>query len=140
MRWIAPSDNSAAEFRPQGLAKIVVARVPLDMGTPVTEASIKLLDYPASALLAGAFTTTAQLTTEQRVALNRIEANEPVLLSKLSGKGGRASISALLAPDQRAAAVRVNDLRPDEHPSELQSLMRLSYAVFSLTKKQHLQI
>src|SRR3546814_11252896 len=53
MRWIAPSDNSAAEFRPQGLAKIVVARVPLDMGTPVTEASIKLLDYPASALPAG---------------------------------------------------------------------------------------
>src|SRR3546814_18619447 len=92
MRWIAPSDNSAAEFRPQGLAKIVVARVPLDMGTPVTEASIKLLDYPASALPAGAFTTTAQLTTEQRVALNRIAASEPVLLSKLSGKGGRASI------------------------------------------------
>src|SRR3546814_8039574 len=117
MRWIAPSDNSAAEFRPQGLAKIVVARVPLDMGTPVTEASIKLLDYPASALPAGAFTTTAQLTTEQRVALNRIEANEPVLLSKLSGKGGRASI------------------RSEEHTSELQSLMRISYAVFCLKKK-----
>src|SRR3546814_17452565 len=34
----------------------------------------------------------------------------PVLLSKLSGKGGRASISALLDPDKRAAAVRVNDM------------------------------
>src|SRR3546814_10554732 len=72
--------------------------------------SSELLDYPASALPAGAFTTTAQLTTEQRVALNRSEANEPVLLSKLSGKGGRASISALLDPDKRAAAVRVNDM------------------------------
>ncbi|API60606.1 Flp pilus assembly protein CpaB [Tardibacter chloracetimidivorans] len=110
MRWIAPSDNSATEFRPQGLAKIVVARVPLDMGTPITEASIKLIDYPASALPAGAFTTTAQLTSEQRVALNRIEANEPILLSKLSGKGGRASISALLDPEKRAASVRVNDM------------------------------
>src|SRR3546814_5945429 len=124
MRWIAPSDNSAAELSPQGLARIVVARVPLDMVTPVTEASIKLLDYPASALPAGAFTTTAQLTTEQRVALNRIEANEPVLLSKLSGKGGRASISALLDPDKRAAAVRV---RSEAHTSELPSLMRNSY-------------
>src|SRR3546814_14251788 len=92
MRWIAPSDNSAAEFRPQGLAKIVVARVPLDMGTPITEASIKLIDYPASALPAGAFTTTAQLTTEQRVALNRIEANGPILLAKLSGKGDRKRV------------------------------------------------
>src|SRR3546814_20798879 len=110
MRGVSQIDNSEAEFRPQGLEKIVGARVPLDMGTPVTEASIKLLDYPASALPAGAFTTTAQLTTEQRVALNRIEANEPVLLSKLSGKGGRASISALLDPDKRAAAVRVNDM------------------------------
>src|SRR3546814_20943410 len=100
MRCIAPSDNAAAGFRPQGVEKIFVARVPLDMGTPVTEASIKLLDYPASALPAGAFITTAQLTTEQRVALNRIEANEPVLLSTLSGTSGRASISALLAPDK----------------------------------------
>src|SRR3546814_15773564 len=80
------------------------------MGTLVTEASIKLLEYPASALPAGAFTTTAQLTTEQRVTLNRIEANEPVLLSKLTGKGRRASISALRDPDKRAVAVRVNDM------------------------------
>src|SRR3546814_12758810 len=93
MRWIAPSDNSAAEFRPQGLAKIVVARVPLDMGTPVTEASIKLLDYPASALPAGAFPTTAQLTTDQRVALNRIEANEPVLLRSEESRVGKEGVS-----------------------------------------------
>src|SRR3546814_6751745 len=29
-------------------------------------------------------------------------------------------------------------LRSEEHPSELQSLMRISYAVFCLKKKQHL--
>src|SRR3546814_4490544 len=29
-------------------------------------------------------------------------------------------------------------LRSEEHTSELQSLMRLSYAVFSLTKKNHI--
>lgn len=110
MRWVAPSQTANAEFRPQGLTKIVVARVPLDMGAPVTEAAIKLIDYPAAALPPGAFTTTAQLTAEQRVALTRIEANEPVLISKLSGKGGRASISALIDPAMRAATVRVNDV------------------------------
>lgn len=110
MRWITPSQSPSAEFRPQGLTKIVVARVPLDMGTPVTEASVKLIDYPAAAMPAGAFTATAQLTSEQRVALSRIEVNEPVLISKLSGKGGRASISTLIDADKRAASVRVNDV------------------------------
>src|SRR3546814_10889111 len=31
---------------------------------------------------------------------------------------------------------RVNDLRSEEHTSELQSLMRISYAVFCLKKKK----
>lgn len=110
MRWITPSTKQDAEFRPQGLTKIVVARVPLDMGAPVTEATVKLIDFPASAVPVGAFTTTAQLTSEQRVALSRMEANEPVLLSKLSGKGGRASVSALIDPEKRASSVRVNDV------------------------------
>src|SRR3546814_1060267 len=31
------------------------------------------------------------------------------------------------------------DLRSEEHTSELQSLMRISYAVFCLKKKKHIQ-
>src|SRR3546814_3596348 len=34
----------------------------------------------------------------------------------------------------------VEGLRSEEHTSELQSLMRISYAVFCLTKKKHQQI
>src|SRR3546814_3729297 len=39
----------------------------------------------------------------------------------------------------RAFGVRLNegDARSEEHTSELQSLMRISYAVFCLKKKQH---
>src|SRR3546814_9694492 len=33
----------------------------------------------------------------------------------------------------------INDLRSEEHTSEIQSLMRNSYAVFCLTKKKHTQ-
>src|SRR3546814_9296047 len=54
------------------------------------------------------------------------------------------SVSSRAAPERRfsrqlpyppttAAAVR----RSEEHTSELQSLMRISYAVFCLKKKQH---
>src|SRR3546814_1257931 len=42
--------------------------------------------------------------------------------------------------DARASALRFligNRLRSEEHTSELQSLMRISYAVFCLKKKKH---
>src|SRR3546814_6491666 len=35
---------------------------------------------------------------------------------------------------------RSDDIRSEEHTSELQSLMRISYAVFCLKKKKHKQI
>src|SRR3546814_9122316 len=37
----------------------------------------------------------------------------------------------------RRAWLRIVDLRSEEHTSELQSLMRISYAVFCLKKKNH---
>src|SRR3546814_3119101 len=36
------------------------------------------------------------------------------------------------------AALRAEGLRSEEHTSELQSLMRISYAVFCLNKKKHI--
>src|SRR3546814_10724081 len=42
-----------------------------------------------------------------------------------------------LAPDAMAAIV-AHDRRPEEHTSELPSLMRISYAVFCLKKKKNL--
>src|SRR3546814_6926268 len=37
-----------------------------------------------------------------------------------------------------AATDRMHELRSEEHTSELQSLMRISYAVFCLKKKKHI--
>src|SRR3546814_9049787 len=42
------------------------------------------------------------------------------------------------SPAIAAARARALDSRPEEHTSELQSLMRISYAVFWLTKKKQL--
>src|SRR3546814_4707218 len=39
--------------------------------------------------------------------------------------------------DQRIGGVRIGYSRSEEHTSELQSLMRISYAVFCLHKKKH---
>src|SRR3546814_13672854 len=57
------------------------------------------------------------------------------------GRGGGMSASAHPRPEQLHAAKEagldalLTELRSEEHTSELQSLMRISYAVFCLKKK-----
>src|SRR3546814_10225104 len=48
------------------------------------------------------------------------------------GVAGKSDVEAILHPDQ--------SLRSEEHTSELQSLMRISYAVFCLKKKKTISI
>src|SRR3546814_8946530 len=43
-------------------------------------------------------------------------------------------------PYQHFASTRIRAVRSEEHTSELQSLMRISYAVFCLKKKKHIYI
>src|SRR3546814_8382704 len=59
------------------------------------------------------------------------------LLLRRRGAGPTVLVSPLLAlmRDQIAAARRAGVRRSEEHTSELQSLMRISYAVFCLKKK-----
>ena len=97
---------------PQGMVKVAVARVPLDFGVPITADKVRLVDWPREALPEGTFSSIPMLLPmgHTRVALRPIQINEPILRSKLSGEGGRATISAVLKPDMRAAAIRVSDV------------------------------
>src|SRR3546814_521640 len=52
-------------------------------------------------------------------------------------EGGESVLAQSLGPIWRDHAMRgARDRRSEEHTSELQSLMRISYAVFCLTKKK----
>lgn len=42
--------------------------------------------------------------------MRRIEAGEPILAAKVTGTGGRATLSALVDQDTRAVTIRVNDV------------------------------
>src|SRR3546814_1555397 len=81
-----------------------------------------------------------QLTTEPVVLQPRgdvvVTADEPEA-EKAGRRRGRPG-DRVLAPQPRVSAVRV--LRSEEHTSELQSLMRLSYAVLCLKKKKNTHI
>ncbi len=95
-----------------GMVKVVVASMPLAFGTAVTPEKIRVVDWPAASVPPGAFRDPVQLTSlgKQRVVLRQIEPGEPILTSKLSAEGGRATMSGVLRPEMRAVAVRVSDV------------------------------
>lgn len=101
-----------AETVDKTMVRVAVARVPLEYGTAVTNENIRFVTWPRASLPAGTFASTKGLVVpgQPRVALRPIEVNEPIMQSKLSGEGGRASISAILLEDKRAVAVRVGDV------------------------------
>src|SRR3546814_5998089 len=49
--------------------------------------------------------------------------------------GGRTALARIAQFQGRLLAQRITDKRSEEHTSELQSLMRISYAVFCLKQK-----
>src|SRR3990170_5697204 len=97
---------------PTGTTKVAVALVPLDYGMEVTPEKVRFVDYPTASLPPGIFRTQADLLPmgKKRLALRRIQVNQPLLAADLTGEGQGASIAALLPDGKRAAAVRINDV------------------------------
>lgn len=93
------------------LVQIAVARAPLDYGAALTPENVRMVSWPATSMPTGAFQSTKGLFDgEARVVLRPIEAGEPILPGKITGFGGRASLSELIDTDMRAIAVRISDV------------------------------
>jgi pilus assembly protein CpaB len=90
------------------LEKIVVARQALSFGTPLSDANVRLVDWPTSSVPAGAFTTVPDALRGDRVALRPIEVGEPVLAERVSGPDGHASIASNIPGDMRAISISVS--------------------------------
>jgi pilus assembly protein CpaB len=103
--------GSAAVSKPQAdTIKIVVARTRLNFGDKIKDEHLSEINWPKASVPTGSFNSVRQVLDGKRprVALRRIEVNEPLLKSKISGFGGRATLSAVLKGDRRAVTVRVN--------------------------------
>lgn len=113
--FIANSFFSGVERRQQRIAqeqklqRIVVAAQDVGFGTPLGAQNLRLANWPADSVPAGAFTSLDALKGTH-VALRPIVAGEPVLASKVSGANGRATLSANLPLGKLAYAVPVNDV------------------------------
>lgn len=89
---------------------VVVASRTIGFGEPITAEVLRLQAWPQGAAPQGAFTSVAQVTAQKRVALGPIAANEPLLLTRVSGPGGRATLSGVIREGMRATTIRVNDV------------------------------
>jgi pilus assembly protein CpaB len=93
-------------------ATIVAASKTLPFGTPLTDENVEEMPWAAKTIPAGAFLSKKALFKEgRRISLATIQQNEPILTSKITGPGERASLSTLLDADKRAITVRVDDVR-----------------------------
>jgi pilus assembly protein CpaB len=89
---------------------LVVARRPLRFGEVLGALSLREMPWPSDSLPAGAFGKVGELTATKRIVLSPIEVNEPVLASKITGPGQRATLSAMLNDGMKAVTIRVNDV------------------------------
>jgi pilus assembly protein CpaB len=100
-----------ANKKPINVRTLVVAAKPLRFGNELTAAQLREVAWPENALPNGAFAKIDDVMSGgKRVALAAIEPNEPVLSSKITGPGQRATLSAMLHDGLKAVTVRVNDV------------------------------
>jgi len=101
----------AQKTAPAATHALVVAARPLRFGNELTAAALRELPWASDAVPPGAFTSIQQLLTGgKHIVLTAIEANEPILGTKITGAGQRATLSALIADGKKASTIRVNDV------------------------------
>lgn len=110
--WLANQRNQMAGASEIAESTILVATVPLKFGDPVTADKMRQIPWPAGSIPAGAFKTAEEMFAKEgnRQALQAIAVNEPILASKITGPGQRATLSAVLADGMKAVSIRVNDV------------------------------
>jgi pilus assembly protein CpaB len=92
------------------LDTIVVARRDLFFGDKLVGDFVQEVQWPADTVPAGSFKSAEELLKQSRSVVRPIARNEPILASKLSGEGGRATLSAVVTDAMRAVTIRVNDV------------------------------
>ena len=99
--------------KPQQVATrtIVVAAAPMRFGAHVATDGLREVSWPDGAIPAGTFSSIAELTAGgKRIVLASIERNEPILRTKITGPGQKATLSAVIQDGMRAVTVRTNDV------------------------------
>jgi pilus assembly protein CpaB len=98
---------------PFKVVSLVVAKQDLAFGAELDKAVLTVKDWPENSVPQGSFTKLEDVLgdgTEPRVVLKPIVTGEPVLASKITGFGAKATMSTVLPEGKRAFSIRVNDV------------------------------
>jgi pilus assembly protein CpaB len=108
--WLQDQLNASATHQPA--THIVIAAEPLAYGAVVTADNVSEVPWYTNTLPEGAFATKDDLLSGgRRTVLYPLKRGEPLLRSKVTGPGQRASLAAVLDEGKRAVTVRVDDVR-----------------------------
>jgi len=92
---------------------VVVAAQPIPYGVKLEPKYLTVVKLPANAAPAGAYASINQILSQAGgppTAIVPMQASEPVLASKLTGVGERATLAALITPGMRAYAIAINEV------------------------------
>jgi pilus assembly protein CpaB len=91
---------------------VIVAAAPLRFGTVLTTNVLAQVQWPASSIPAGTFSSLEALLggPGARTVLAAIAKNEPILANKITGPGQRGTLSSVIEPDMKAITIRVDDV------------------------------
>lgn len=108
-----PQLTRAVPANSVALSKVVLVTQDIPFGQPIRRDFLKLVEWPTQYLPDGVFKSIDDVyagSSETRVALRQIVANEPLIARKVSGHGDRPILSAKLSEAKRAYSIRVNDV------------------------------
>jgi pilus assembly protein CpaB len=108
--WLQDQLDASAVHQPA--THVVIAAEPLAYGAALTSDNVTEIPWYTKLLPEGAFATKDDLLNGgRRTVLYPLKQGEPVLRSKVTGPGQRASLAAVLEDGKRAVTVRVDDVR-----------------------------
>jgi pilus assembly protein CpaB len=108
---LSQAGRDTVETEKASVVKVVAAGAALKFGDRLAKENLRLIDWPAGSVPEGTFKSIDELLEPQaRVALQAIQPNELILVSKVTGPGQRASLSAVITSGMRAMTIRVDDV------------------------------
>src|SRR6266478_9170129 len=100
--------QKASIVKPTSTQTLVVAAVPLPLGTRLDASNTRLIQWPATQQVAGMFTRVEDVAN--RAIITPLAENEPVLEAKLSPKESGAGMPSTIPEGMRALSVAVNEV------------------------------
>ncbi len=107
----APSTTSVAPVQQEiATTQIYVASQPIPVGTTITAGMLSLQPWPSHLILDGFIASDSEQKIEGMVSRSAFQANEPILLSKLSNKDDPNFLAGALPKGMRVMTIQTNEI------------------------------